>query len=154
SQAYWVDDVLERKAAEGRIHRADSLEALAAAMQVDATGLQGTIARYNQDAAIGRDSAFLKQGALSPVKSPPFYGVEVRPAIVCWTGTGLRIDADARVLTRGETPVTGLYAAGETVGNLHGDRYIGGGGSFGPCIVFGKIAGEHAARFVKSLNEQ
>ncbi|MEM7017677.1 MAG: FAD-binding protein, partial [Pseudomonadota bacterium] len=88
----------------------------------------------------------------APIKTPPFYSVEVRPAIVCWTGTGVRINADTRVLNRGEQPIFGLYAAGETVGNLHGDRYIGGGGSFGPCIVFGKLAGEEAAKYVQSLN--
>ena len=79
--------------------------------------------------------------------------MEVRPAIVCWTGTGVRIDADTRVLNRAEQPIPGLYAAGETVGNLHGDRYVGGGGSFGPCIVFGKLAGEQAARFAAARND-
>ena len=44
-----------------------------------------------------------------------------------------------------ERPIAGLFAAGETVGSLHGDRYIGGGGSFGPSLVFGRIAGENAA---------
>ncbi|MEM9622975.1 MAG: FAD-binding protein, partial [Pseudomonadota bacterium] len=70
---------------------------------------------------------------------------EIRPAIICWTGTGLRINANAQVISTGERVINGLYAAGETVGSLHGDRYIGGGGSFGPCIVFGKLAGENAA---------
>jgi fumarate reductase flavoprotein subunit len=82
---------------------------------------------------------------MRPIDTPPFYGVEVRPAIVCWTGTGLRIDADTRVLGTDERPIAGLFAAGETVGSLHGDRYIGGGGSFGPCIVFGRLAGKMAA---------
>ena len=59
-----------------------------------------------------------------------------------------RIDADTRVLRRNESAVPGLYAAGETVGSLHGDRYIGGGGSYGPCVVFGKLAGENAAAWV------
>ena len=86
-------------------------------------------------------------GAFKPVSTPPFYAVEVRPAIICWTGTGLRIDADVRVLDSGEQAIPGLFAAGETVGSLHGDRYIGGGGSFGPCVVFGKLAGEQAAGF-------
>ena len=71
----------------------------------------------------------------------------------CWTGTGLRIDAQTRVIGRNERPVPGLFAAGEIVGNLHGDRYIGGGGSFGPCIVFGKLAGETAASYAAALND-
>jgi len=90
---------------------------------------------------------------MKPIVEGPFYGVEVRPAIVCWTGTGLRIDAETRVIGSDEKAIPGLYASGETVGNLHGDRYIGGGGSFGPCLVFGRLAGENASHYAASLNE-
>ncbi len=152
SQAYWVHEVLEKKAEEGRIHRADSLDELATLMDVDATGLQGTVDKYNSDCELGTDTAFFKQHGMSRITEPPFYGVEVRPAIICWTGTGLRINADTCVMGRNEKPIPGLYAAGETIGSLHGDRYIGGGGSFGPCIVFGKLAGEQAAAYAAGLN--
>jgi fumarate reductase flavoprotein subunit len=147
SQAYWVHDVLKAKADEGRIARAGSLAELANAIGADPAVLAGTIGRYNADCERGFDSVFFKDPAtgMRPVVSPPFYAAELRPAIICWTGTGLRIDADTRVLRRDEQPVPGLYAAGETVGSLHGDRYVGGGGSYGPCIVFGKLAGENAA---------
>jgi fumarate reductase flavoprotein subunit len=63
----------------------------------------------------------------------------------------LRINADTCVLGNDERAIPGLYAAGETVGSLHGDRYIGGGGSYGPCIVFGKLAGENAALYAAQL---
>ena len=152
SQANWVDDVLAQKADEGRIHRADTLEALAASMEVDAEGLRGTIERYNADVAAGTDSAFFKEHGMCSVLKAPFYGVELRPAIVCWTGTGVRVNSDTCVITKSDKPIPGLYAAGETIGNLHGDRYVGGGGSFGPCLVFGKLAGEMAAKYAASLN--
>ncbi len=152
-QAYWVNDVLEQKADEGRILKADTLAELAAKAGIDAEGLEGTVERYNRDVAAGKDTAFLKQGEMAPIKSGPFYAVEIRPAILCWTGTGLRIDADTCVLNKAEKPIRGLYAAGETVGNLHGDVYIGGGGSYGPCLVFGKLAGENAAKYAKELND-
>ena len=147
SRAYWVNEILEAKADEGRIYRADSIEALAQAIGAPAATLAGTIARYNADCETGEDTAFFKppESGMRPIVTPPFYAVEVRPAIVCWTGTGLRIDSNTQVLRTDESPVAGLYAAGEIVGSLHGDRYIGGGGSFGPCIVFGKLAGERAA---------
>ena len=79
---------------------------------------------------------------MAPIRKGPFYAVEIRPAILCWTGTGLRINADTAVMNKADKPIRGLYAAGETVGNLHGDVYIGGGGSYGPCMVFGKLAGD------------
>lgn len=148
-RAYWVDEVLAAKAEEGRITRADTLEELARRAGIRPGSLRGTIDRYNADCERGEDSAFFKNPAsgMRPVKTPPFYAVEVRPAIICWTGTGLRIDADTQVLSSEERVIPGLYAAGETVGSLHGDRYVGGGGSFGPCIVFGKLAGENAAAY-------
>lgn len=147
SQAYWVNEVLERKAEQGIIARADSLDALAAECGINAEALQNTIAQYNVDCEAGEDTKFFKPAAtgMRPIVTPPFYAAEVRPAIICWTGTGLRIDADARVIGEDEQPIPGLYAAGETVGSLHGDRYIGGGGSYGPCVVFGKLAGANAA---------
>jgi fumarate reductase flavoprotein subunit len=152
-QAYWVNEVLEQKAEEGRIIRADTLAELAAKAGIDAEGLEGTIERYNGDVEAGQDTAFLKQAPMSPIKTPPFYAVEIRPAMLCWTGTGLRIDADTRVLNKAEKPIRGLYTAGETVGNLHGDIYVGGGGSYGPCLVFGKLAGENAAKYAKAAND-
>jgi fumarate reductase flavoprotein subunit len=152
-QAYWVDEILERKAEEGVIVRADTLAELATKANIDAEGLQGAIERYNNDAAGGHDTAFFKPGTMAPIATAPFYAVEIRPAILCWTGAGLRINADTCVVDKGDKAIRGLYAAGETVGNLHGDVYIGGGGSYGPCLVFGKLAGENAAKYARGLND-
>jgi fumarate reductase flavoprotein subunit len=142
-------DTLQAKADAGRIIRAGSLEEVARAAKINAAPLLGTVEKYNADVAAGRDSAYFKPGRfLRPIKTPPFYAVEVRPAIIAWTGTGLRIDPDARVIGQDERPIQGLYAAGETVGTFHGDVYIGGGGSYGPALTFGRIAGINAAREV------
>lgn len=152
SQAYWVDEVLEAQAQTGRILKADTIEQLAEQTQISGRALAGTLAHYNDDCRSGIDRAFFKPAASGSraITTPPFYAAEVRPAIICWTGAGLRIDADAQVQSTGEAAIPGLFAAGETVGSLHGDRYVGGGGSFGPCIVFGKLAGENAARYALS----
>ncbi|MEN3951513.1 FAD-dependent oxidoreductase [Iodidimonas sp. SYSU 1G8] len=152
-QAYWVNDVLQQKAEDGRIFRADTLAKLAAKAGIDPEGLEGMAERYNADVDAGQDTAFFKKAKMAPIRKGPFYAVEIRPAILCWTGTGLRINADTCVMNKADKPIRGLYAAGETVGNLHGDRYIGGGGSYGPCLVFGKLAGENAAKYAKELNE-
>jgi fumarate reductase flavoprotein subunit len=154
SQAYWVDEVLEQKSADGTIASANTLRELAQKVEVDPDALIGTVERYNADCERGEDSAFFKNPAtgMRAILKPPFYAVEVRPAIVCWTGKGLRINADANVVGTDERAIEGLFAAGETVGSLHGDRYIGGGGSFGPCVVFGKLAGENAAAFAAATS--
>jgi succinate dehydrogenase / fumarate reductase flavoprotein subunit len=44
--------------------------------------------------------------------------------------------------------VPGLFAAGEVGGGLHGANRLGGN-SLSDLLVFGKLAGEHAAKYVK-----
>src|SRR3546814_18329580 len=83
---------------------------------------------------------------MKPVAQPPFYAAEIRPAIVCLTSTGLRVDRDMHVLDCADRPIGGLFSAGEVSGGVLGDRYIGGGNSIANAIVFGRVAGEQAAR--------
>jgi fumarate reductase flavoprotein subunit len=110
--------------------------------------LESTVRRINRDAADGADRSFGKPAAhLRPIAEPPFYGVEMRVAVVAVTGYGLRIDADARVLRKvDDEPVPGLYAAGEVTGSLLGPLYLGGGNAVGNAIVFGRIAAETACQ--------
>jgi fumarate reductase flavoprotein subunit len=143
----WVADVLAQQIAAGRILSADTLEALAKRAGIAPGGLAATVTRYNGDCAAGRDTAFFKDAAqLRPIATPPFYAAEVRPAIVCLTSCGPRIDPDTRVLDANERAIPGLFAAGEVTGNALGERYIGGGNSIANAIVFGRIAGRSAAR--------
>jgi succinate dehydrogenase/fumarate reductase flavoprotein subunit len=43
-------------------------------------------------------------------------------------------------------PIQGLYAAGNTMASAMGMTYGGAGGTLGPAIVFGYLAGRHAAQ--------
>jgi len=54
---------------------------------------------------------------------------------------GVRVDAESQMST-----VPGLFAAGECAAGLHGANRLGGN-SLSDLLVFGKRAGEHAARF-------
>jgi succinate dehydrogenase / fumarate reductase flavoprotein subunit len=56
---------------------------------------------------------------------------------------GVRVDGDTQMST-----VPGLFAAGEVAAGLHGANRLGGN-SLSDLLVFGKRAGEHAARFAK-----
>ena len=51
----------------------------------------------------------------------------------------------AEVLNVNDTPITGLYAAGEMVGELFYHNYPGGSGLMSGS-VFGKTAGKNAAK--------
>ena len=56
---------------------------------------------------------------------------------------GVRVDADSQM-----TDVPGLFAAGECAAGLHGANRLGGN-SLSDLLVFGKRAGEYAARFAR-----
>lgn len=58
---------------------------------------------------------------------------------------GLVIDARCRVLKSDGTPIPGLFAAGEVAGGIHGLNRIGGNAGT-EALVFGRIAGEEAAK--------
>jgi fumarate reductase flavoprotein subunit len=57
----------------------------------------------------------------------------------------LRVDGHARVLDDRGEPIEGLYAAGGTMGGLHGGPNAGYAGGLLEAAVFGLLAGEHAA---------
>ncbi len=58
---------------------------------------------------------------------------------------GVEVDADTAATT-----VSGLFAAGEVSGGMHGSNRLGGN-SLSDLLVFGKRAGEHAASYVDSV---
>jgi hypothetical protein len=76
---------------------------------------------------------------------PPYYAVILSSGLQDTKG-GPAIDASGRMLDRDGQPVAGLYGAGNCIGSPAGAGYWGAGGTIGPAVVFGHIAGEHAAR--------
>ncbi len=61
-----------------------------------------------------------------------------------YTMGGVRVDSDSQMATT----VPGLFAAGEVAAGLHGANRLGGN-SLSDLLVFGKRAGEYAAKFAK-----
>ena len=57
---------------------------------------------------------------------------------------GIKVDGDSQMST-----LPGLFAAGEVAAGLHGANRLGGN-SLSDLLVFGKRAGEYAARFARS----
>src|SRR5581483_9064207 len=145
----WVEPVIDEMVAKGKVVTADTIEELATALAMPADQLAGTVARYNADTAAGHDSMYLKQPTvMRPIATGPFYAAEVRLCQLGLTSVGLRIDADARVVSRASAPVPGLFAAGECTGGVLGEVYMGSGNSLSNCLSFGRIAGRSAAASV------
>jgi fumarate reductase flavoprotein subunit len=149
----WTPDNVDIQVANGRMWKADTVGALAAAMGLPADVLTATIDEYNAGCAAGEDRQYAKAAKfLRPVSTPPFYAALVRPATVCLTSCGLRIDPDARVLGHDGHPIDGLFAAGECTGGVLGDRYMGSGNSIGNAATMGRVAGESAAYSAQSAH--
>merc|ERR1719163_2032226 len=82
----------------------------------------------------------------SKVKSEPFYVALITPVIHYCMG-GLEIDVDSAVCGKDGKAIPGLYAAGEIAGGVHGNNRLGGN-SLLDCVVFGRVAGKHAAQYI------
>lgn len=81
---------------------------------------------------------------MRPLK-PPYYAVILAQGLQDTKG-GPAIDEGGRILHQDGHPVTGLYGAGNAVASPAGEGYWGAGGTLGPAVVFGHIAGRNAAR--------
>ena len=79
------------------------------------------------------------------IETPPYYAYPVRPGIT-FTYLGTRVNRQARMLMKGGKPSANMFAAGEIMaGNVLGKGYAAGiGMTIGS--VFGRIAGQEAAR--------
>ena len=139
---------------------AATIEELARKLEIDPEGLARTVREFNAAVQDGPFNPAVLDGkgtrGITPPKSnwaqrldsPPYVGYGVTCGIT-FTFGGLRIDLGAQVLDTEDRPVPGLYAAGELVGGLFYHNYPGGAGLMAGA-VFGKLAGENAARFSPS----
>ena len=138
--------------------KANTLEDLAVKMKLDPVKVRETIDGFNRAVKPGQvfDNLKLDGNAtdgLTPNKTnwaravdkPPFYGYPLRPGIT-FTYLGVRVNDKAQVLMENGQPAANLFASGEIMsGNILGKGYLAG---FGMTIgtVFGRIAGQEAAR--------
>lgn len=142
------------KAADGYVKKgfakeAATIEELAKKLGIDPKNMVTSIDQYNQYVKNGKDTDFNKDILPKELNQGPFYAIEVSPAVHHTMG-GVRINNAAEVLDTNGKPVKGLYAAGEVTGGVHGGNRIGGN-AMTDITVFGKIAGENAASFIKTV---
>ncbi len=82
---------------------------------------------------------FKELGDIDITKEP----MEVGPT-AHYTMGGIRVDPETQ-----ESRIRGLFAAGECAAGMHGANRLGGN-SLSDLVVFGRIAGEHAAKYAKA----
>ena len=137
------------------IFAADSLEELAGKTGINQGTLLKTIDAYNKACETGRDELFHKKARyLRPVKRPKFYAGRLFPGAIGSLG-GIKINHKTEVLTKKDEVIPGLYAAGTDANSLYGDSYafVLPGNTLGFALNSGRIAGENAAEYVKSIGQ-
>jgi tricarballylate dehydrogenase len=136
---------------------ADSIGQLATLLNLPSERLDATVHAFNQAVCPGSfDISLLddcRTRGLRPDKThwaraldaPPYRAYPLRPGIT-FTYLGVKVDERARVLMKDGTPTDNVCAAGEIMaGNILRKGYAAGiGMTIG--TVFGRIAGEEAAR--------
>jgi fumarate reductase flavoprotein subunit len=142
----WSTDSIRQMVASGQIFEEPSLDGVAQALDIPATTVRGTVARYNELAGLRVDLDFRKDASfLRAINQPPFYGVELRPAGLGSVQYGIEIDQAAQVIGQTAEPIGGLFAAGECTGGVMGPFYVGAGNNLTSSLVFGRVAGHSAA---------
>jgi len=146
----------------GYLKQASTIEELAKLIKVDPTALKATVDRWNAfvDKGVDEDfhrgeraydnwlgDPFFRDGpnkTMGRIERGPFYAVDVIPGDVGTYG-GVVTDVHSRVLRSDGSVIEGLYATGVSTASAMGRVYPGAGASVGPSMVFGYIAGKHAA---------
>jgi succinate dehydrogenase/fumarate reductase flavoprotein subunit len=129
------------------------------------SNLRETIARFNQFAKAGVDLDFHRgefpaddppvpanlgseypNPAMYPIASAgPYYAVLIAGGTLDTKG-GPKINLHGQVLDTQGQAISGLYGAGNCIASPAGEGYWSPGGTIGPAMTFGAIAGKQAAK--------
>ena len=138
-----------------------TLEELAEKAGIDPAGLAATVARFNEMVRGGHDDDFQRGDnsydnfymwgdtsydppfrTLGAIDQGPFFAVQMESGALGTAG-GPKTNANAQVLDWNGDVIPGLYAAGNAMAAVLGEAYGGAGGTLGPGMTFGFIAGRH-----------
>jgi 3-oxosteroid 1-dehydrogenase len=132
---------------------ADTLGEVAGKLGIDADGLAEQVASFNACAVDGIDPVFHRgekpweihnlpdHRSIGPITAGPFVGYRVRAGVFGTRG-GPVINENAQIVDFGYRPIPGLYGAGNVVAHPFASAYPGGGGTLGPAMTFGHVAGK------------
>ncbi|MDR0817369.1 MAG: FAD-dependent oxidoreductase [Clostridiales Family XIII bacterium] len=131
---------------------ADSIEELAAKMDIDPAVFRKTVDEYNEACSIGHDAIFAKDREwLRPITGPKYYALKGHTTCLGTKG-GIKINENMEVVDKKYQVIPGLYAGGFDAGGLYGDSYTISGSSglsSGYALNSGKIAGRNATVYAK-----
>lgn len=134
--------------------------------------LEATVARFNEMAAKGVDEDFGRGGQeydrvwpgimapkladtdwpenenpspfMHPLREEGPYYAAILGAGMLDTNGGPVINAKAQIIGTSGDPIPGLYGAGNCIASPTREAYFGSGGTIGPALTYGYIAGKNA----------
>ncbi len=141
--------------------KADSVEALAEKIGVDAAGLKETLRKNNEYAKSGHDPEFHRgesyydryygdartspNPCIAPIAEAPFYALPIHPGDIGTKG-GVLTDVNGCAVDAAGEVIPGLYVIGNSAASVMGSKYPGAGATLGPAMTFGYLAAKHAAK--------
>ena len=129
---------------KGFVFSGATYEELAAQIGVPAETFAATMNAWNGYVAAKNDPDWGRVSFANPLDMAPYYAIKVTAGIHHTMG-GVKINTNTQVLTADDVAIPGLYAAGEITGGVHGANRLGGN-AVSDFVVFGRIAGEQAAK--------
>lgn len=141
--------VIEKYEKQGLLTKADDYETIAKLIGADKAQIEKTMNDWASYIKEGEDKEF-KHKNMDKIKfdltDAPYYVGPVGPGIHHTMG-GVEIDGKAQVINKDKKPITGLFAAGEVTGGVHGGNRLGGN-AVSDIVIFGRIAGQSAAEYI------
>jgi fumarate reductase flavoprotein subunit len=131
---------------QGELFCHKTAQGLADSLGVNVSNLASTVEQYNRAVESNETNSLSipRSGKPKPLRGP-LYGLKVIPGITFTMG-GILVNGRCEVLSTGEKPIPGLYAAGDAIGGLMGGYRGGYTGGLMQAVVTGILAGENAAR--------
>lgn len=142
------------------VAQANTIQELAEKIEVDPEGLEKTVERFNEHARKAEDPDFNRgtlhfeqfatgfagpQANIGPIEKAPFYAIPIYYGAIGTNG-GPRINEHGQVISVRGKAIPGLYAAGNAAMGVLGGSYPGAGGTIGPALTFGYLAGKHIGK--------
>ena len=139
----------------------DTLEGLAKDLEIDGDNLIETVQKFNSYVDNGDDKEFSRgksdydsfygdrsqngvYSTLGKLEKSPYFAVEINIGALGTNG-GASTDEYGRVISASGNIIEGLYTVGNAMAGSTGSVYAGAGGTLGPALTYGYLAGQHAA---------
>ena len=146
SAIFDADKNLQTYVDQGLMKRCGTVAAVAKAIGANSAAVKSSLNRYSRAYDRKFDQDFARYEMRVRLDQGPWYVAAVKPGVLATLG-GIKINDRAEVLRSGNTPIPGLYAAGEVTGGVHGGNMMPGNG-LTDAVTFGLIAGAKSAAYV------